>query len=258
MPQHWRCSNGHAWTGDLGALTYCPDCGSADVYEVRPQYESLPSAPATAPATDAADRIYVQPATVKIGPPAEANVGDTMMQAPVISANVGDTLTQPAVNVGDTFIQPADAGTTLVQAYVPDDDGTTLMQAPVFENGDEASGETLLQTPRKPKDDSTLEMLIPNADGTIHQPGRCVQRFLLRRSRRIRTKRGSSSPRWTEVPRPHSRQTRRRWMLPQALVRALRSRVIPPRWRWMRRREQKRPAFRDKTHGSRPRRRARP
>src|SRR5437588_401504 len=35
MPRHWRCANGHTWTGDLGALTFCPECGSTDVYEVR-------------------------------------------------------------------------------------------------------------------------------------------------------------------------------------------------------------------------------
>jgi hypothetical protein len=65
MPRHWRCANGHAWTGELGALTYCPDCGSADVFEVRPP------APAgrPAPAPVASDQTLVQPAGDLAGMP---------------------------------------------------------------------------------------------------------------------------------------------------------------------------------------------
>src|SRR6202043_2607632 len=104
MPRHWRCSNGHAWTGDLGALTYCPDCGSADVYEVRPEW------PATEPPSPvpAAYRTFVQsPATpAGVGDPfvqplasaaKPAAAGDTLIQAPALAADVGDTLSQPAL-----------------------------------------------------------------------------------------------------------------------------------------------------------------
>ena len=70
MPRHWRCANGHDWTGDLGALTYCPDCGSADVYEVRPQLQA--DADPVAPRPAAVDQTFVQP------PTPSAAVGDTL------------------------------------------------------------------------------------------------------------------------------------------------------------------------------------
>ncbi|MFO0808258.1 MAG: serine/threonine-protein kinase [Gemmataceae bacterium] len=35
MPRNWRCSHGHTWTGDMGALLACPHCQSTDVYEYR-------------------------------------------------------------------------------------------------------------------------------------------------------------------------------------------------------------------------------
>ena len=41
MSRHWRCAHGHTWTGELGALTFCPECGSADVYEVRRPDQTL-------------------------------------------------------------------------------------------------------------------------------------------------------------------------------------------------------------------------
>ena len=117
MPRNWRCANGHAWTGDLGALTYCPDCGSSDVYEVRPQYESAVTPLTDVEAAAPSERTYVQPAAGKPGSaverPTTANVGDTFVQSPSLKSNVGDTLVQtPAekTSVGDTFVQPALSG----------------------------------------------------------------------------------------------------------------------------------------------------
>src|SRR5204863_1657901 len=96
MPRHWRCANGHAWTGDLGALTYCPDCGSADVYEVRPQWPPADRRPAPPDTDDAANRTMVQPAAgPQAAPPTE--VSDTLIQpipAPADASTIGDTLVQ--------------------------------------------------------------------------------------------------------------------------------------------------------------------
>src|SRR5437868_2257090 len=82
MSRHWRCGNTHDWVGDLGALTYCPICGSADVYEVRgplPEDQQPAAAPASAaaetstlilppPAAPDADRTWTQPLTDAAGP----------------------------------------------------------------------------------------------------------------------------------------------------------------------------------------------
>src|SRR5262245_61345936 len=94
MPRHWRCAHGHTWTGDLGALTFCPECGSADVYEVRRPGQTL----------DGNDppghgQTFVQPAA--------ASPGQTFVQpAP---HGPGQTFVQPlAENPDDTFIQRLD------------------------------------------------------------------------------------------------------------------------------------------------------
>src|SRR3954470_6953011 len=98
MPRQWRCANGHAWAGDLGALTFCPDCGSADVYEVRPRWADAPAAPPAAAAAAAAGQTIVQS---RAAPPAAGDTlvqpafgaapsgpGDTMAQAPAANSNV--------------------------------------------------------------------------------------------------------------------------------------------------------------------------
>ncbi len=183
MPRHWRCANGHAWTGDLGALTFCPDCGSADVYEVRPQYDSTPSAPAANSGADAPDRTFIQPAAGRPGPvaakPATPAIADTLIQH----------LPHPG-GVGDTFIQPPDPGTTLVQIYLSQNEGGTLVQAPapgdhpagagttlvqaaVQGTESAAEGATLVQVPpdRSMKDMSTLDLPPLNVDdATVNRP----------------------------------------------------------------------------------------
>ena len=154
MPRHWRCANGHAWTGELGALTYCPDCGSADVYEVRPQYDSTAAASVDAGGHTLVQRIEKPRLVAEKA--AAGTVADTLIQAPAAPTNVGDTLIQPGLRAGDTFVQPRDAGTTIMQVFVPADDGNTVIQAPVQES----------------KDASTLDMPVLQAqDATVHQPG---------------------------------------------------------------------------------------
>src|SRR5215207_5943580 len=130
MPRNWRCANGHAWTGDLGALTFCPDCGTADVYEVRPEYHSgehpaLKDAPPP-PADDAFGRTFIQPAAAPAAGTGDTFIqmrphaaGDTFVQAPPVAAGAGDTLMQPVLEVStDEMLaappfDPADPGTTL-------------------------------------------------------------------------------------------------------------------------------------------------
>jgi serine/threonine-protein kinase len=96
MSRHWRCANAHDWTGDLGALTYCPECGSADVYEVRPPLPAdRPLAPAAALAPSAVagampppppsgdsilDQTWVQEAPAALT--ASGAPDDTLVQAP--------------------------------------------------------------------------------------------------------------------------------------------------------------------------------
>src|SRR5439155_649177 len=112
MPQHWRCANGHTWVGELGALTFCPECGSTDVYEVRP--------PEPTPVTRRAK-----------SPPRS-----------------DETLHQPAETGQGTFVfdpaaaaqRPAPSGDTISQATEPRDD--TLE----FEPEDEVTGATALVT----------------------------------------------------------------------------------------------------------------
>src|SRR5438105_7607161 len=124
MPRHWRCTNGHTWAGELGALTYCPDCGSADVYEVRPPLQAEAS-PAHAPGSPDLGQTFVQSAPASVGdtyvqpvPSAfAAKVGDTLLQTPAALADMGATLVQPPLP-GDTLMQPAaasDPGTTQEQ-----------------------------------------------------------------------------------------------------------------------------------------------
>src|SRR5215207_10112591 len=110
MPRNWRCANGHAWTGDLGALTFCPDCGTADVYEVRPEYHSgehpaLKDAPPP-PADDAFGRTFIQ-----MRPHA---AGDTFVQAPPRPSGPvadGGTIIQAAPGAAE----PAAGGGTIIQ-----------------------------------------------------------------------------------------------------------------------------------------------
>src|SRR4051812_8756823 len=153
MPRHWRCAKGHAWTGELGALTYCPDCGSADVFEVRPKLPADEPEPAAA----ASDRTFVQPA----GDPradSAAAIGDTLIQAPAAPADAGDTLIQPApaAAADDTYVQlgadepaEADGSTTLIQVYVPAPDagGTVVPPGDSQPGGPAADGGTLVQAP---------------------------------------------------------------------------------------------------------------
>jgi eukaryotic-like serine/threonine-protein kinase len=195
MPRNWRCANGHTWTGDLGALTFCPDCGSSDVYEVRPQYQSG-AVPSSAAAAATGDQTFIQPAAVNQGASAsgrsgQSSVGDTLTQ-PVFSAgaanagaaNAGDTLAQPFAqpsSVGDTYVQPAfrssdtlvqspDPGTTQHQAFQPETDGGTLIQTPAV-GFDRSEGEgTLVQAPIQ-SDPSTLDMpILGNEIHTLDQP----------------------------------------------------------------------------------------
>jgi serine/threonine protein kinase len=182
MPRHWRCANGHEWTGDLGALTFCPDCGSADVYEVRPQWSG-----AGPPMAERVAQTFAQPALPKsvgdtlaqpampsvaakqvgdtlvqpsLPPGKPAAVGETMIQAPALSAEVGQTLEQPALpeHSGDTLAQSADeidAGTTQVQVYIPLD----------------AANQTLEQAALSPGNGQTLEQpALADTDGMVIQP----------------------------------------------------------------------------------------
>ena len=175
MPRQWRCANGHAWTGDLGALTYCPDCGSADVYEVRPQYESSPNVSAGAP-PKAGQQTFIQPAG---GPRAgdtliqpllaqpSVHVPDTLVQIPALPADVGGTEIHPALVSDGTMVQPVatDSSTTAHQVYVPSGDDATMVQAPIAEGG------TLIQEPPAKKDESTLDMPAFGAvPATLDQP----------------------------------------------------------------------------------------
>jgi serine/threonine protein kinase/tetratricopeptide (TPR) repeat protein len=181
MPRQWRCANGHTWAGELGALTFCPDCGTNDVYEVRPEYHSVEVLPGAddsvghtfvqAPLrSPTADDTYMQP----VMPPA-AKVGDTLIQGPVPAASAGDTVVQPIVS--DTLMQrvpTADPGTTEEQAYLrkdgesqsskskPATDGATFVQAPVLPDPStlemplEKDNATLIQSPSARSNDLSL------------------------------------------------------------------------------------------------------
>jgi serine/threonine protein kinase len=104
MPRHWRCAHGHTWVGELGALTFCPECGSADVYEVR-----LPGQTLVGDAATGSGQTVMQSPT---GP------GQTFVQSP--PAGTGQTLLlQPSVGSAQTFVQPSPAkpSDTLIQSH---------------------------------------------------------------------------------------------------------------------------------------------
>src|SRR5439155_8305342 len=101
MPRHWRCAHGHTWTGELGALTFCPECGSTDVYEVR-----RPGQPADGDAPPGQGTFVFDPA---------AGPDQTYIQTP--EAAPGQTFVQPPpVKSGETFIQAFDRSTATTEA----------------------------------------------------------------------------------------------------------------------------------------------
>jgi serine/threonine protein kinase/tetratricopeptide (TPR) repeat protein len=191
MPRQWRCANNHTWTGELGALTFCPDCGSSDVYEVRPEYHSL-ATPVAAPTSNSAikqptsDETFVQPARpataddtfVQPVAPAAAKIADTLIQPALKATQIGDTVVQQAV--AETLVQrfgASEPGTTEEQAYLRKEQGdsirasneqtgsdTTFVQAPA--TGVDA---TLVQAPSV-TDASTLDIpAIASNSGTMIQ-----------------------------------------------------------------------------------------
>src|SRR5437588_7886456 len=104
MSRYWRCGDGHHWTGELGALLACPECGSADVYEVRtPPPEGPPRRPARAPSSAPAtepDLTLVLPAVQ----PTDAARPPAPPPAPVPTAG------RPTFDPGDTLMQATAPG----------------------------------------------------------------------------------------------------------------------------------------------------
>jgi len=133
MPRNWRCTNGHAWTGELGALTFCPECGSADVYEVRGPLQPSATPSDQGLGTPDGGATFIQTAAPRRGAP--TSIGDTFVQGysqAGRAANLPDdcTFIQPALSGGDTFVQAAAAnsGTTQVQVPATGDGGDTIHQ----------------------------------------------------------------------------------------------------------------------------------
>lgn len=88
MARQWRCANGHAWTGEIGALTLCPECNSRDVFEVRVPGASDPPPPEAidADTTYSQSRRHRRKKRVSPSPRAASNDSGTTLIQP-LSAN---------------------------------------------------------------------------------------------------------------------------------------------------------------------------
>src|SRR5262245_9137590 len=109
MPRHWRCAHGHTWVGDLGALTFCPECGSAAVYEVRLPGQTLAGDAPPGPGQTFLQQPPAGPGQTFVQSPPADHSGKTFVQPQ--PAGPGQTFVQPPpVKAGDTFIQALDRG----------------------------------------------------------------------------------------------------------------------------------------------------
>ena len=166
MARHWRCANGHTWTGEIGALTYCPECNSHDVFEVR--------APGAADATlhmDATSaKTFSQPRRAPKDAPQKPRPAapDPNMQALVPPNPMGaSTIIQPPAGRSDaTAVQfpAAAADTTVTQMPAATSPGQTPVQP---SDSSKISTQVILSSPAN----EATRISIPSAAGqTLIQP----------------------------------------------------------------------------------------
>lgn len=175
MPRHWRCNNGHDWTGDLGALTYCPECGSSDVFEIRPRFGPATRSAVTLSNTD---QTIVQQAAPQ--PTSDTTADSPVRVAPLMNSGEMPIQTQPP-DSSETFVSAAfdevDPGTTMVQVFVPFTPSDTLVQepAPLIEDSTldappiPLANDRTMQQPSL--EDSTADLEVPvTQSATLVQP----------------------------------------------------------------------------------------
>jgi eukaryotic-like serine/threonine-protein kinase len=149
MARHWRCTNGHTWMGDIGALTYCPECNSRDVFEIRTKAGDEPT-------------IQIEAASAKtFSQPRRAPKDASPVRPPAPKDANAETFVQPkpAGASGQTVIQPLSGRSESTSVQFPKAAAeSTVTQIPA---GD-VSNRTLVQS-GEPGQISTHELPIPSA-----------------------------------------------------------------------------------------------
>lgn len=167
MPRQWRCSNGHSWTGEIGALTYCPECNSHDVFEVRaPGAKSEPP-----PGTGSSESVYARSRRhrpkKRFDPPPQkppTENGQTLIQSP--TGNPADQTTiqapPPDPTSRTTGQPPAAKDLSTKELIVPTDpvapsEGISTSEYPALRPAEQS---TMVVAPAPAKPSAATETLV--------------------------------------------------------------------------------------------------
>jgi serine/threonine protein kinase/tetratricopeptide (TPR) repeat protein len=193
MARNWRCANGHAWVGEIGALTFCPECNSRDVYEIRTGGEE----PSLVPPTDGAEETFSKPHRAHEAPNGGANrsAPPPATSAPVIAKPTD----QSQLSTKELHVAPADQSTVMIAPATANNAGSTQQAVP----SPTGPGDTLVcrlegspgdgqSTVCRPESDLPAYVASSTSDSTLDLPS---------------TAKRDSDRTWAESPKPAGSST---------------------------------------------------